>query len=196
MTFVREDGMARLRLGEMLVQRGCIDTVQLQSALAHQRRWGGRIGRSIVQLGFMKEPALLQNVGEQLGVPFLEIGDREIPRQVLGLLPERLIRARKAIPVERIGTGRRGPLVVALADPSDLGALDELAFATGMAVRPVLAAEQDLDRAIARLLDGVVARRPPAFQDRADAIELPEDTSPLPPARPLKGGGFGDGGFN
>jgi type IV pilus assembly protein PilB len=188
--------MARLRLGEMLVQRGCIDAVQLQSALAHQRRWGGRIGRSIVQLGFMKEPALLQNVGEQLGVPFFEIGDREIPRHVLALVPERLIRSRKVLPLERIGNGRRGPLVVALADPFDLAALDELAFATGMSVRPVLAAEQDLDRAIARLLDGVVVRRDAGYEARKDAIDLPEDSSPLPPARPLKGGGFGEGGFN
>jgi type IV pilus assembly protein PilB len=189
--------MARVRLGEMLVQRGCIDAIQLQSALAHQRRWGGRIGRSIVQLGFMKEPALLQNVGEQIGVPFVEIGDRDVPRQVLALVPARLVRLRKALPLERIGTGRRGPLVVALPDPGDLSALDELAFATGMAIRPVLAGEADLDRAIARLLDGVTARREAVeFHAREDAIELPEDSSPLKAARPLKGGGFGDGGFN
>ncbi|HET8541834.1 MAG TPA: hypothetical protein VFL83_18295 [Anaeromyxobacter sp.] len=188
--------MARLRLGEMLVQRGCIDAVQLQSALAHQRRWGGRIGRSIVQLGFMKEQALLQNVGEQIGVPFVEIGDREIPRHVLALVPQKLVRTRKVLPIEQIGNGRRGPLVVALADPADLRTLDEVAFATGMAVRPVLAAEADLDRAIARLLDGVVVRRELGFGAREDAIELPEDSSPLQPARPLKGGGFGEGGFN
>ncbi len=189
--------MARLRLGEMLVQRGCIDAIQLQSALAHQRRWGGRIGRSIVQLGFMKEQALLQNVGDQIGVPFVEIGDREIPRDVLALVPPRLVRTRKALPVERVGAGRRGPLVVALPDPGDLTALDELAFATGMAIRPVLASEADLDRALARLLDGVTHREAPAgFDAREDAIELPEDSNPLRAAKPLKGGGFGEGGFN
>ncbi len=184
--------MARVRLGEMLVQRGLIDAVQLQSALAHQRRWGGRIGRSIVQLGFMKEQALLRHVGEQMGVPFVEIGDREISRAVLSLLPERLIRARKTLPLERVPDGKRGPLVVALADPWNLEILDELAFATGMAVQPVLAAEGDLDRAIARVLDGVV-RREPGFHAREDAIDLPEDSSPLAVARGLKGG-FRDGG--
>ncbi len=185
--------MARLRLGEMLVQRGCIDAVQLQSALAHQRRWGGRIGRSIVQLGFMQERALLQNVGDQMGVPFMELGDLQVSRDVLALVPERLVRTRKALPVERLGTGRRGPLVVAVADPSDLATLDELAFATGMAVKPVLAAEADLDRAIARLLDGIDVRpRAAGFASREDAIELPEDTSPLRAVRGLKGG-FGGG---
>jgi len=187
--------MARLRLGEMLVQRGCIDSVQLQSALAHQRRWGGRIGRSIVQLGFMNEQAVLQSVGDQIGVPFFEIGDRAIPRHVLSLVPERLIRARKALPVERVGNGKRGPLLVALVDPSDLPTLDDIAFATGMAVRPVLAGEADLDCAIARLLDGVSVRRDAGFGARADAIDLPEDTSPLKALRGLKGG-FGDGGIN
>ncbi len=180
-----------MRLGEMLIQRGCIDAVQLQSALAHQRRWGGRIGRSIVHLGFMQESALLRNVGEQMGVPFVEIGELEVPRDVLALLPERLVRRRKVIPLER-GNSRRGPLVVAVPDPSDLAALDEIAFATGMAVKPVLAAEADLERAIARLLDGIELRpRVPGFASREDAIELPEDTSPLSSlktARGLKGG--------
>ena len=74
--------------------------------------------------------------------------------------------------------------------------ISELAFATGMAVKPVLAAEADLDRAIARLLDGVELRpRPAGFAWREDAIELPEDTSPLAPLRAARGlkGGFGDG---
>jgi type IV pilus assembly protein PilB len=179
----------------MLVQRGCIDAVQLQSALAHQRRWGGRIGRSIVRLGFMNEQAVLQNVGDQIGVPFFEIGDRAVPSHVISLVPERLIRARKALPVERLGTVKRGPLVVALADPADLPTLDDIAFATGMSVKPVLAAEADLDRAIARLLDGITVLRDGGFGARADAIDLPEDTSPLKAVRGLKGG-FGDGGVN
>jgi len=144
----------------------------------------------------MKEQALLENVGAQIGVPFLESGDRTIPRQVLALVPERLVRARKALPIEQLGGGRRGPLVVALADPGDLGTLDELAFATGMAVKPVLAAEADLDRAIARLLDGVVVQRDVgSFGARKDAIDLPEDSNPLRGLRVVRGlkGGFGDG---
>jgi hypothetical protein len=190
--------MARLRLGEMLVQRGCIDAVQLQSALAHQRRWGGRIGRSIVQLGFMQEAVLLRNVGEQIGVPFLEVGDLDVPREVLRLVPERIVRSRKALPVQRLGEGRRGLLVVAVPDPSNLPMLDEIAFATGMAVKPVLAAEADLDRAIARLLDGVVRPRASGFAAREDAIDLPEDTSPLSTLKAIRGlkGGFGDGEIN
>ncbi len=179
--------MARLRLGEMLVQRGCIDAVQLQSALAHQRRWGGRLGRAIVQLGFMQERAVLETVSEQLGVPYVEIGDRPIWRQVLAIVPEKLIRTRKVLPLEVQGGVRRG-LVVALADPADLRVIDDLAFATGMPVQPVLAAEYDLERAIARHLDGVLTRPDGGFEGRLDAIELPEDTNPLSVGRDPKGG--------
>ena len=171
--------MARVRIGEMLVQQGRIDGAQLESALAHQRRWGGRIGRAIVHLGFMREDALLQAVGQQLGVPFVEIGDRHVPRHVLALVPPKVIRGRRVLPIARLSETRRGPLVVALADPANLVALDEVAFATGMAVKPVLASEPDLDAAIARLLDGALAVPRNGFADRTDAIDLPEDTSPL-----------------
>ncbi len=146
--------MARVRIGEILVQQGRIDALQLESALAHQRQWGGRIGRAIVSLGFMPEGELLEAVGRQLGVPFVEIGDRHVPQQVLSLVPDRLIRTRRALPLARLSEKRRGPLVVALCDPGDLQVIDELSFATGMEVKPVLAAEADMDRAIARLVDG------------------------------------------
>lgn len=180
--------MAKVRIGEMLVRRGDIDLVQLQSALAHQRRWGGRLGRAIVHLGFMQERAVLETVSEQLGVPFVEIGDRRIPYHVVSLLPEKLIRTRKVLPLEVLATERRGPLLVALADPADLRVIDEIAFVTGMIVNPVLAAEPDIDHAIARHLGGPVVRRETGFAAREDAIDLPEDTSPLSVDRDPTGG--------
>lgn len=170
--------MARERIGEMLVARGAIDALQLASALSHQRRWGGRLGRSLVAMGFLPEETVLATVGAQLGVPVIELGDRTVPPAVLRLLPERLIRARRVLPLGRLGPRWGGAVVVATADPFDLKALDEVAFAAGRAVRAVLAAEEDLDRAIARLLDGVTLP-PRGFQHRADALELPDDPRPL-----------------
>lgn len=146
--------MNRVRIGELLVQRGHIDVVQLQSALAHQRRWGGPLGRSIVELGFMPERAMLERLGEHLGVPFVDLAEWTSAPEALALVPERLVRARRVLPLERRAEHRRGPLVVAVADPTDLHVLDEVAFATGLAVEPVLASEVELERAIARFLDG------------------------------------------
>lgn len=170
--------MARVRIGEMLMRQGRIDELQLQSALAHQSRWGGRLGRAVVHLGFLEEATLLEVLGEQLGTPFIVIGDRPVEPRVLALIPQKLIRGRRVLPLARLAESRRGPLVVALAEPGDLGVIDEIAFASGLDVRPVLATEADLDQAIERLLGGRAeggGRRSP--------LDLPEDTSPLTVAR-------------
>jgi type IV pilus assembly protein PilB len=174
--------MARVRIGELMVRQGRIDEMQLQSALAHQRRWGGRIGGAIVGLGFVSEPTFLEALSEQLGTPFIVVGDRAVERSVLALVPEKLVRARRVLPLAKLNESRRGPLVVALADPGDLAVLDEVGFVTGLSVRPVLAAEADLDRAIRRLLGDHAG----VTQRMLRAIELPEDTSPLAGARPTK----------
>jgi type IV pilus assembly protein PilB len=163
----------RKRIGQLLVEVGAIDSFQLESALAHQRRWGGRLGRAIVYLGFMREEQVLSVVGTQLGFPYMPLWDKVIPRDVLSLVPEKVIRARKVLPVARLREHRRGPLLVACADPTDLVVLDELSFATGLEIRPVLASEEELDLAInAHLIRGERERLP-------KSIELPEDTSPL-----------------
>lgn len=169
--------MARVRIGEMLVTGGQIDSMQLSSALAHQRQWGGRIGQAMVRLGFLSEEQILSAVGSQIGTPFVVIGQRTIPRSVVALVPTKLIRARRAIPLEKVEENRRWTLVVAFADPADLPAVDEIAFATGLNVRPVLAAEWDIDQAISRHLGDVSANARPG--ERPGAIDLPEDTSPL-----------------
>jgi len=164
----------RKRIGELLVEVGAIDPHQLQSALAHQRRWGGRLGRAIVHLGFLPEEQVLSALGGQLGVPFVSLWDKVVPRDVLALVPEKLIRGRRALPLARLREHRRGPLVVALADPGDLTVIDELSFATSLEIRPVLASEEEIDHAIENHLGGA-ARQAGASR----AIDLPEDTSPL-----------------
>jgi hypothetical protein len=166
--------MARIKIGELLMSRGRIDELQLQSALAHQRRWGGRLGRAVVHLGFIDETSLLEVLGEQLGSPFITIGERYVEPAVLALVPEKLIRSRKVLPLAKLTESRRGPLVVALSDPGDLGVLDEIGFATGLAIKPVLATEHDIDHAIHRLL-GDQSTTP----RRHESIELPDDTSPI-----------------
>lgn len=164
----------RKRIGQLLLELGALDPFQLESALAHQRRWGGRLGRAIVHLGFLREEQVLAHVGTQLGVPYVPLWDKAVPRDVLTLVPEKVIRGRKVLPVARLREHRRGPLVVACADPSDLSVLDELAFATGLEIRPVLASEEELDRAIESHLSGGVREN-----GLPRAIDLPEDTSPL-----------------
>ena len=140
----------RIQLGQMLVQAGRIDEFQLRSALAHQARWGGEIGDAIIALGFMPEKEVLQAQARQLGVDFVQIGDLCVDPVILRRVPEKLARARKVFPIAIASTTRRGPLVVATSNPHDLHALDEVAFASGLKVKAVLASASDVERAIER----------------------------------------------
>jgi type IV pilus assembly protein PilB len=139
-------------IGQLLVEAGHIDVWQLQSALAHQRFWGGRIGDALVRLGFIAEPVLLTELGRQLDVPYIEVGDRQIDPAVLRLVPEKLIRARKLLPIAYAPQPRRGLLVIATARPQDLATIDEVAFASGKIVKPALASDSDVEQAIERHL--------------------------------------------
>lgn len=150
------------------MQQGRIDAWQLQSALAHQQRWGGRLGEALVGLGFLTEPVVLSEVARQLGVPYLDLAGRWVAPEVVKLVPEKIIRRRRIFPVALAAQTRRGPLVVATAEPQDLATLDEVVFATGMIVKPVLASGRDLEALIARHLDE-------AAPARFDGVDLPVD---------------------
>jgi hypothetical protein len=161
--------MARTPLGRLLVEEGKIDESQLRSALSHQDRWRSRIGESLVALGYLPELTVLAALARQLGLPHTEIGDRIISPAVYRLMPERVCRARHVFP---IALQQQRPLLLAVTDPADLGSLDELAFACGMTVEPVLATRGDVDRAIHRHYEGLHDRLP-------RALDLPEDPGPM-----------------
>jgi hypothetical protein len=162
--------MARIPLGQLLKRAGLVGDIQLASALAHQRQWGCRIGQSLLRLRLVDPDELLAVAAHQAGVPAVHIGARMVRPEVLRWLPERLILRRRVFPLELLA-GARGPrLVVAFAAPDDLSILDEVAFAAGIPVDPVLADEEDIDRAVARHgLGGAPAPRA--------AIDLPPEPS-------------------
>lgn len=165
--------MARVPLGRLLMDAGHINEAQLHSAMSHQDRWGSRIGESLVALGYVSEQAMLSALGHQLGVPHVVIGDRIVPRAILQLVPPQLMKKRHVFPVGISREQRHaGSLVVAVTDPSDVRCLDEVAFACGMAVTPVLASKADVDRAIDRHLEGLHDLHP-------KPIELPPDPGPM-----------------
>lgn len=153
-------------IGEMLVEGGHIDLQQLRSALAWQRRWGGRLGNALLALGWVDERSLAAALSRQLGVAQVDLEALEVPESVIRLVPERVQRERGIMPVALLAESRRGPLLIATADPLDVAALDEAAFASGKRVRPLLAAPSDIVRAHGRHLDGWRFRVP---------VDLPPD---------------------
>jgi len=131
-----------------LVGTGHIDSLQVRSAVGHQRRWGRSFEQAVVDLGFMTENDLLLEVAKYLDVPYICIEPTTVARDAVRRLPERLVRARKVLPLAINGEPGHWSLVVAMTDPRDLATLDEVRFAAGIPIQPVLASESQIDEAI------------------------------------------------
>ncbi len=144
-------------IGQYLVEAGRIDAAQLSSALAQQRRAGGRLGECLVSLGHISESLLFTELARKHGVSYVLLGDYRVDPAVVRLVPERLIRARKVFPVAQVRDQGRLTLLVATSAPQDLALLDELAFATGMRIRVALASDRDIAHAIERHLGPALA---------------------------------------
>jgi type IV pilus assembly protein PilB len=164
----------RIRIGQLLVQSGRVDPQQLTCALAHQQKWGGRLGDALVALKLVSELDLLTELARQHGVPYILIGDRSVSAEIVRLVPQNYIRSRRVFPMALAPDQRRGKLFVATNAPQNLPVLDEIAFITGMIVQPVLVGDRDLDETIKRHLGSTLAP-----QEAETVLRRPELPSSL-----------------
>jgi hypothetical protein len=136
-----------LKLGGWLLSRGKITEDQLQRALQHQQFFGGRLGSSLIKLGHIDEDVLGAYLSDVAGAPYAPPGRLEaVPPEVVALVPARLASQYRVIPLEL--EGRR--LRLAMRDPKDLIALDEIAFLTGMIIEPYVATDFRIQQALQR----------------------------------------------
>lgn len=142
----------RIPIGHLLVRSGLVDHDQLIRALAYQQSCGGRLGDALVALQVVSEPEVLSELARQQGVSYIRIGRQCVPPAIVRLVPQKYIRSRRVFPIALGPAERRGTLFVATGEPQNLGLMDEVAFMTGMTVRPVLVGDRDLDEAIERHL--------------------------------------------
>ncbi len=133
-----------LRLGEMLLRAGLITQEQLQRALELQRKEGGKLGYNLVKLGFVSEEDITQLLSEQYGVPSINLRHFEIDESVIKLVPADVVQKYLVIPVNRTGS----TLTLAMADPTNVFAMDDIKFMTGYNVEPVVASEVAIREAI------------------------------------------------
>lgn len=135
------------KLGELLVEAGLLTPAQLAETLRHQRFQGGRMGSNLVSLGFISEEVLLDFLAQQTGVPRLDPQMLEnIKPEVLKRIPQRMAEQLTILP---LAFKEPKSLIVAMADPSDLNALDSARFASGLGIEPMVASHSMLRAAIA-----------------------------------------------
>jgi type IV pilus assembly protein PilB len=134
------------RLGELLVRENLISLQQLQKAQDEARKTGGRIGALLVRQGAIAEHDLTTFLSKQYGVPAISLKDFDVDDDVVKLIPRTIAEKHHVVPVNRAGSS----LIVAMIDPSNIFAIDEIKFHTGYNVEPVVASEQSIKEAIER----------------------------------------------
>jgi type IV pilus assembly protein PilB len=132
------------QLGQILIELGYITNDQLEVALEEHRKTPKSLGRVLIDLGMIKEANLVRALAEQVGLEFVDLADHPIDPTATVLLPEALARRYRALPIGE----RDGKLLVAMSDPANVYALDDIRTITGRDVQPVVATANDVERAI------------------------------------------------
>ncbi|PID46591.1 MAG: hypothetical protein CSB47_03175 [Proteobacteria bacterium] len=127
--------MKKKKLGEMLIRAGLITEAQLLNGLERQKNWGGRLGSNLVMTGAIKESVLLKFLSAQTGFREVNLTEMEISPKILSQVPQKVVEKFNLIPIRMRD---KNTLIVALADPTDLNAIDQVAFITGHHIEPVI----------------------------------------------------------
>jgi type IV pilus assembly protein PilB len=138
------------RLGSMLVSSGLISDDQLKKALSVQRSEGGRLGSILVKLGFVQEDKLMTFLSKQYGVPYVDLGKFEINPAVIKHIPAEVAQKYRIMPINRTGA----TITIAMVDPSNIFAIDDIKFMTGYNVEAVVATEGAIVEAIKKYYGG------------------------------------------
>ena len=165
-----------VKIGDMLVQAGIISGDQLDEALKCQIIYGGKVGTNLIELGFISEDAIAGFLSKKLGVPYVnQEALSEIPPNIIQLIPQEMVEKYHVIPVSL----NKNRLTLALEDPTDLGAIDEISFITNFTISPVVTPEVDLMLALERYYGIKRDTRYVSVIDKPKAIDIAE--KPVPP---------------
>jgi type IV pilus assembly protein PilB len=128
------------RLGDILIQAGMITPDQLAAAIEVQKQTKDRLGKVLIQLGFISEENLIKTLAHQLKINYVNLKEEKLDPSLAQLIPDKVARRHMVVPLARMGQ----VLMVAMADPLNIFALDDLAFKTGLEIEPVIASEKDI----------------------------------------------------
>src|SRR5262245_10531672 len=135
-----------VRIGELLLKEKRISAEQLQQALTAQKANGGKLGFNLVKLGFVKDEEITALLSKQYGVPSINLAQFEIDPAVIKLIPAETANKYQIVPLSRAGA----TLTIAMTDPTNVFAMDDIKFMTGYNVEPVVASETAVTDAITK----------------------------------------------
>jgi type IV pilus assembly protein PilB len=151
-----------VKLGELLLKENMVTPQQLQEALNHQKMSGGKLGKAFVSLGFVKDEDITSLLSRQYGVPSINLDHFEVDPQTIKIIPAETARKYQVLPLSRSGA----TLTIAMADPTNVFAMDDIKFMTGYNVEPVVASESALEDSIDK------------YYGSTRSLELRRDTAP------------------
>ena len=169
------------RLGEILVKDSLISADQLKQALDYQKKNGGRLGTCLVKLGLVSDDDITAVLSRQYGVPSINLKFYEVDPAVIKLVPQETAVRYQIVPLSRVGS----TLTIAMTDPTNVFAMDDIKFMTGFNVEPVVASETAIGEAITKFygsaesveeLDKVMKD---LTGDDADALELASEEAEM-----------------
>src|SRR4026207_2265230 len=134
------------KLGEFLVRENLISPQNLKEALEHQREHGGRLASNLVKMGLVTDDMITAVLSRQYGIPSVNLELFNIDPTVIGLIPQEVAQKHSVLPLSRVGA----TLTLAMVDPTNVFALDDVKFMTGLNVEPVVVAEGSVQQAIAK----------------------------------------------
>src|SRR6266496_2102071 len=135
-----------VKLGEILVRENLLSAQHLREAIDYQREHGGRLGYNLVKLGLVTDEMVTAVLSRQYGIPSVNLELFQIDESVLRLIPQEVAQKYSVLPLSRVGA----TLTLAMVDPTNVFAMDDIKFMTGLNVEPVVVAEASIQHAIAK----------------------------------------------
>ena len=136
--------IAKMKLGEALIANGFINQEQLKEAIARQKQTGKRLGQILIEMRVVTERDITEVLSKQLNVPFIDLSNYIIDPAIAKLVPEHIAQRHQLIPINKVGN----KLTVAMVDPLNVLALDDIQLMTGLQVKAVVATPTDVQRAL------------------------------------------------
>jgi type IV pilus assembly protein PilB len=143
-----------VRIGELLLKEKRITPAQLQEALSYQKTKGGKLGFNLVKLGFVKDEEITALLSKQYGVPSINLAQFDIDASIIKLIPSETAHKYQIVPLSRAGA----TLTIAMTDPTNVFAMDDIKFMTGYNVEPVVASETAVMAAIQKYYSAPAVR--------------------------------------